>query len=51
MAMDVGAFFDNVVITFLTVLTFLILVLVFLYMLYGREETTASATTAPKPKT
>jgi len=47
MAMDIAVYFENVVITFLTVVTFLVLILVFLYMIYGREETTA-ATTAPK---
>jgi len=50
MAMDIGAYFENVLMTFLTVVTFLILILAFLYMVYGREETTAT-TTAPKPKT
>jgi len=48
MAMDIGAYFENVVITFVVIVTFLILILAFLYMIYGREEATA-ATTAPKP--
>jgi len=51
MAMDIGAYFENVLITFLIVVTFLTLILVFLYMIYGREETGAATTTAPKPKT
>ena len=49
MAMGIGAFFENVVVTFIIVITFIVLVLIFLYMIYGKEETTA--TTAAKPKT
>jgi len=49
MSTDVKAYFENVVMTFLIVLTFIILVLAFLYMIYGREETTEATTTAPKP--
>jgi len=48
MAMDPGAYFENVVITFLVVISFFIIVLTFLYMVYGKEE--APATTTPKPK-
>jgi len=48
MAIDPGTYFGNVVITVLTVLTFFILVLAFLYMIWGREETTPAQT---KPKT
>lgn len=54
MALDAGAYFENVVITFLIVLTFFILILAFLYMIYGKEEKSATAATpkpAPKPKT
>ncbi|HKZ93279.1 MAG TPA: hypothetical protein VJ249_01695 [Candidatus Bathyarchaeia archaeon] len=50
MAMEIGAFFENVVLTFLLVITFFFLVLVFLYMIFGKEEKTATATT-PKTKT
>jgi len=50
MAMDVGAYFENVVVTFLLVLTFIIIVLIFLYMMYGREETTGAATAPKQPK-
>jgi len=51
MAMEIGAFFENVIVTFILVITFIILILAFLYMIYGREETTAATTTAPAPKT
>lgn len=52
MVLDVGAYFENVVLTFILVVTFIVLILAFLYMIYGREETTAAtATTAPKTKT
>ena len=51
MAMDVGAFYENVVMTFLIVVTFLVLILAFLYMLYGRGEETTAAATTTKPKT
>ena len=49
MAMDVAAFFENVVITFLLVITLFFLILAFLYMIYGREE--AAPAGAPKTKT
>jgi len=49
MAIEIGAYFENVVVTFIIVVTFLVLVLAFLYMIYGREETTATTTT-PKQK-
>jgi len=39
--MDPGAYFETVVITILMALTFIALLLAFLYLLYGREETTA----------
>lgn len=42
MAMEVGAYFENVIITFLMVVTFFILILAFLYMIYGREEAPAT---------
>jgi len=50
MAMDVGAFYTNVVITLIIVITFFFLILSFLYLIYGKEE---RATTAEKgtPKT
>jgi hypothetical protein len=52
MAMDVGAFFSNVVVTFLLVITFFFLVIAFLYMIYGREEAApAGAPKTPKTKT
>ena len=38
MAMDVGAFYENVIITFILVVIFFFLILVFLYMMYGKEE-------------
>jgi len=45
---DIGAFYENVVITFLIVITFLVLILAFLYMIWGREEKPTTTTTAPK---
>jgi len=39
--MDPGAYFETVVITVLMALTFITLLLAFLYLLYGKEETTA----------
>jgi hypothetical protein len=50
MAMDVAAYFENVVLTFLLVITFFFLILSFLYMMYGREEKSSTSTT-PKTKT
>lgn len=50
MAMEIGAFYENVIVTFIIVITFIVLVLIFLYMIYGKEETTKT-TTAPTPKT
>jgi len=47
MAMDIGAYFDNVVITFIIVVSFFIIILAFLYMIYGRE---APAPTEAKSK-
>jgi len=48
LAIDPGTYFTSVVITVLTVMTFFILILIFLYMIWGREETTSTET---KPKT
>lgn len=42
--MDPGAYFETVVITLLLVLTFLTIVLAFIYMIFGKEE-------APKTQT
>jgi len=39
--MDPGAYFETVVITVLMALTFIALLLAFLYVLYGKEETVA----------
>lgn len=39
--MDPGAYFETVVITALMALTFIALLLAFLYLLYGKEETAA----------
>ena len=39
--MDPGVYFETVVITILMALTFITLLLAFLYLLYGREETAA----------
>lgn len=50
MAMDTGAFFVNVIATLIIVITFIFLILAFLYMIYGREEKQATATTAPRTK-
>jgi hypothetical protein len=54
MAMTEGFFFQNVIITLLIVLTLFVLILAFLYMVYGRRETTAttggSEPKTPKPK-
>jgi len=49
LAMDIGTYFTNVVITALTVMTFFILILVFLYMIWGRREETATTEAKPKP--
>ena len=52
MAMTTGFFFQNVVITVLIVITLFVLILAFLYMVYGRRETTTETTAEPKtPKT
>lgn len=48
MAIDAATYFTTVVITALTVITFFILILTFLYMIWGRKET-AAAETKPKP--
>ena len=50
MAMEIGAFFENVIVTFILVVTFLFLILAFLYMMYGREEKQTTTATAPKTK-
>jgi len=44
LAMDAGTYFVTVVITALTVITFFILILAFLYMIWGREETAPTET-------
>jgi len=44
--MDTGTYFTNVVITALTVMTLFILILAFLYMIWGREETAPTETKA-----
>jgi len=49
MAMEIGAFFENVIVTFILVVTFLFLVLAFLYMMYGKEGKQATAK-APRTK-
>lgn len=51
MAMEIGAFFENVIVTFILVVTFFFLALAFLYMIYGKEEKQATGTTTPKTKT
>ena len=51
MAMDVGAFYENVIVTFILVVTFFFLILAFLYMMYGREERAGTAEKgAPKTR-
>jgi len=50
MAMDVGAFYVNVIVTFIIVIIFFILILSFLYMMYGKEEKPAT-TEKGMPKT
>jgi len=48
--LDTGAYISNVVLTALTVMTFFIIILAFLYMIWGREETATTETeTKPKP--
>jgi len=44
LAIDAGTYFTTVVITALTVMTLFILILAFLYMIWGREETTTTET-------
>ncbi len=39
--MNPEVYFETVIITLLMALTFITLLLAFLYLLYGREETTA----------
>jgi hypothetical protein len=43
-AIGEGTYFTNVIITALTVITFFILILAFLYMIWGREETASAET-------
>jgi len=43
MAMEVGAFYENVIITIIIVITFFFLILAFLYLIYGKEERVATA--------
>ncbi len=47
MAIDPGIYFGTIIMTLLTVLVFFILVLAFLYVIWGREE---AAPTQAKPK-
>ena len=47
MAIDLGTYFGNLVITVLTLLVFLVVVLAFLYVIWGKEE---PAQTQVKPK-
>ena len=49
MATDTGTYFGTVIATFLMVVTFLVLILAFLYVIYGKRE--AAATPTPKAKT
>ena len=42
--MDPGAYFETVVITALLVLTFLTIVLAFIYIIWGREESPKTQT-------
>jgi uncharacterized membrane protein len=46
MALDPGIYFGTIVMTMLTVLVFFILVLAFLYVIWGREETAQTQTKA-----
>lgn len=41
--MDIATFYD-LLITVMTVITFIVVVLIFLHMLYGKEETAVSET-------
>jgi len=50
MAMDTAAFFENVILTFILVVTFIFLILAFLYMMYGKEEKHTTTTATPKTK-
>lgn len=47
-SMDVATFYETVLVTILMVITFFVLILAFLYMIYAREE--APAAEKPKPK-
>jgi hypothetical protein len=49
LAIDTGTYFTNVVITAATVMIFFILILAFLYMIWGRREETATTEAKPKP--
>ncbi len=49
MAIDPGIYFGTVVMTILTVLVFFIIILAFLYIIWGKEET-GQTQTQPKPK-
>ena len=42
--MDLGMYFETVVITILTVVVFITLVLAFMYMIFVREETPTTKT-------
>jgi len=49
LALTTEQYFTNVVITALTVMIFFILILAFLYMIWGRREETATTEAKPKP--
>ena len=48
MALDVVTFYETVLVTIFMVITFFVLVLAFLYIIYAREE--APPTEKPKPE-
>jgi uncharacterized membrane protein len=47
--MDVATFYGTVLVTILMVITFFILILAFLYMIYAREEAPPAEKRKPKP--
>jgi len=49
LAIDTGTYFTNVVMTALTVMIFFILILAFLYVIWGRREETAPTEGKTKP--
>jgi len=48
MSTNVQAYFENVIITLLMVITFFILILAFLYVIYGKKEAAATPTQRQK---